>query len=270
MKTILFSLFFTLISAGQLFAAKVDTVEVHSDAMNKKIKVVVISPEGSAGGELPSLYLLHGYSGNYANWVDKVEHIKNLVDQYKYMVICPDGGYGSWYWDVPGDSEFQYETFVSKELVAYVEANYPVCREARARGITGLSMGGHGALYLAIKHQDVFGAAGSTAGGVDIRPFPNNWEIIRRLGPYKDNKDKWTDHTVMGLLHLLDPKGLKLFIDCGTSDFFYEVNRELHRQLTYLNIPHTFLSMPGGHNWDYWSKSILYQMAFFDDFFRSN
>src|SRR5690606_12802044 len=148
MKTILFSLFFTLISAGQLFAAKVDTVEVHSDAMNEKIKVVVISPEGSAGGELPSLYLLHGYSGNYANWVDTVEHSKNLVDQYKYVVICPDGGYGSWYWDAPGYSEVQYETFISKEFVTYVEANYPGRREALGRGIKGLSRGGHGALYL--------------------------------------------------------------------------------------------------------------------------
>src|SRR5690606_38753929 len=123
MKTILFSLFFTLISVGQLFAAKVDTVEVHSDAMNKKIKVVVISPEGSAGGELPSLYLLHGYSGNYANWVDKVEHIKNLVDQYKYMVICPDGGWGSWCSDARGDVEFECETVISKEWGASVEAN---------------------------------------------------------------------------------------------------------------------------------------------------
>jgi S-formylglutathione hydrolase FrmB len=238
--------------------------------MGKKIKVVVVSPERENVQPIPSLYLLHGYSGNYSNWVQKGGHVQNLVDQYNYMVICPDGGFGSWYWDVPGDKDNQYETFVSKELVDYVESNYKVCKAVGSRGITGLSMGGHGALYLAINHQDVFGAAGSTSGGVDIRPFPNNWEIAKRLGPYSDNKEKWEDHTVMGLLHLLKPNGLKIFIDCGTGDFFYEVNKELHRQLGYRNVPHVFLTMPGAHNWDYWSKSIAYQMAFFDDFFRHN
>ncbi|HMR18798.1 MAG TPA: alpha/beta hydrolase family protein [Sphingobacterium sp.] len=270
MRYFLVSLFCLFLLIEQSFAARVDTVEVHSAAMNKKIKVVVIVPEVENSHPIPSLYLLHGYSGNYSNWVERVAHIKNLVDRYNYIVICPDGGYGSWYWDIPGDKNNQYETFVSKELVAFVESQYNVCKHVGGRGITGLSMGGHGALYLAIKHQDVFGAAGSTAGGVDIRPFPNNWEITKRLGPYKDNKESWENHTVMGLLHLIEPNGLKLFIDCGTDDFFYEVNQELHRKLTYMNVPHTFLTMPGGHNWDYWQQSILYQMAFFDRYFRNH
>ena len=257
-----------MLSISQLFAAKVDTVEVYSAAMKKKIKTVVISPEKKSVAPVPTLYLLHGYSGNYSNWVLSAPYIKNLVDQYNYMVICPDGGFRSWYWDIPRDTDYQYETFVSKELVSYVEQNYPVCKDRHGRAITGLSMGGHGALYLAIRHQDVYGAAGSTAGGVDIRPFPNNWEMAKRLGPYKDNKEAWDSHTVMELLHLIEPNSLKLFIDCGTDDFFYAVNQELHRKLTYLNIPHAFVSMPGKHNWEYWSQSILLQMAFFDNYFR--
>src|SRR5690606_26913586 len=236
MKRLFSSVLFYVLFVSAAFAAKVDTIEVFSKAMNKGIKTVTILPaDYDTGKEFPVIYLLHGYGGGYGDWVNRAPAIKDLADKYSLIIVCPDGGKGSWYWDSPEDSSFKYETFVANELVNWVDSNLKTRKNREGRAITGLSMGGHGALYLAIKHQDVFGAAGSTAGGVDIRPFPNNWEIIRRLGPYKDNKDKWTDHTVMGLLHLLDPKGLKLFIDCGTSDFFYEVNKELHRQLTYLN-----------------------------------
>jgi len=249
------------------FAAQVDTISVFSKAMNKNIKTVVIRPE-STSAATATLYLLHGYSGDYSNWVNQVPELKNLVDQYGYTVVCPDGGFGSWYWDVAGDPDFQYETFVAKELVSYVEQNYAVHKDRKYRGITGLSMGGHGALYLAIRHQEVFSAVGSTAGGVDIRPFPNNWDMAKRLGTYRENAQKWNEHTVIEMTHLIAPKSLEIFIDCGTGDFFYAVNQALHQKLNYLNIPHHFLSMPGNHDWDYWRKSISYQMAFFQSIFK--
>jgi len=264
LKLVLFA-FFVIVSAA-VSAATVDTIQVQSPSMNKNIQVVVIRPENSSDKAIPTLYLLHGYGGNYSNWILKVPHIKNLVDQYNYMVVCPDGGVGSWYWDT--SSEYQYETFVTKELIAHIESNYKVCTHRSGRAITGLSMGGHGALYLAIRHQDIYGAVGSTAGGVDFRPFPHKWEIAKRLGEYSDNKQKWDVHTVMESLHLIKPNSLKIFIDCGYEDFFFQVNEELHRKLTYLNIEHTYLNMPGKHNWDYWAQSIIYQMAFFDQYFR--
>lgn len=252
----------------QLFAAKVDTVEVYSNSMGKKIKTVVIRPENN-DKPIPALYLLHGYSGNYSNWIEKVPYISTLVDRYNYMVVCPDGGYGSWYWDIADDKNYQYETFVSKELVEFMDDNYKTCQNREGRAISGLSMGGHGAMFLGIRHQDVYGAVGSTAGGVDFRPFPNNWQISERLGSYSDNRDAWDDHVVIEMLNKVKPNNLKFFIDCGTEDFFYNVNQKLHEKMTYLNIPHAFVSMPGKHNWDYWSQSILLQMAFFDNYFRN-
>ncbi|WP_159635737.1 alpha/beta hydrolase [Sphingobacterium composti Ten et al. 2007 non Yoo et al. 2007] len=260
-------LIFIFVGTQQSFASKVDTIEVYSPSMNKKIKAVVIVPDNSNDKIIPTLYLLHGYSGNYSNWVDKVPYLKTLVDRYNYMVVCPDGGFGSWYWDTT--SEFQYETFVSKELIDHIETNYKVCKHRSGRAITGLSMGGHGALYLAIRHQDIYGAVGSTAGGVDIRPFPNNWDMSKRLGEYALNKEKWNEHTVMEMLHLIKPNNLKIFIDCGYDDFFFGVNEELHKKLTYLNIQHSYLNMPGKHDWNYWAQSLPYQMAFFDQFFRN-
>jgi len=262
-----FTILFLLLTCSFAFAAKVDTLSIQSAAMGKSIKTVVISPD-KAGKGLPVLYLLHGYSGDYANWVNKVPAVKTLVDQYGFIVVCPDGGYSSWYWDIEGNKNYQYETFVSKELVDYIDGKYDTAKDRTKRGISGLSMGGHGAMYLAIRHQDTFSAVGSTAGGVDIRPFPNNWEMASRLGSYAENPEKWNQHTVMELTHLIQPKSLEIFIDCGTEDFFFGVNERLHEKLKYMNVPHRYLSMPGGHSWDYWSKSIHYQMAFFNEVFN--
>ncbi|MFD1769052.1 alpha/beta hydrolase [Sphingobacterium suaedae] len=258
----LFAMFMGLYTSH---AAKVDTVAVQSQRMKKQVKTVVISPENEQAKAV--LYLLHGYSGNYSNWVQRAPRLKELVDTYGFLVVCPDGGFDSWYWDTDR-TEYQYESFITKELLPYVEKNYHVTASRSHRAITGLSMGGHGALYLAFRHQDLFAFAGSTSGGVDIRPFPNNWNMKQRLGAYHEHPAVWDEHTVIELTHLIQPGNLQLFIDCGTEDFFFGVNNKLHEKLTYLNIPHHYLTMPGKHDWNYWSRSIDFQMAFFNQCFQ--
>jgi S-formylglutathione hydrolase FrmB len=237
--------------------------------MKKNIKAVVITPDNySSAQALPVVYLLHGYSGNYSNWIIKAKGLEELVDQYQMIIVCPDGN-NSWYWDSPVDSGYKYETYVSKELVNWIDSKYKTIRDRKGRGITGLSMGGHGALYLAFKHQDIFGAAGSMSGGVDIRPFPNNWDMALRLGKYSERPENWEQYTVINMLHLLRPNSLALLIDCGTEDFFYKVNENLHQQLLYRNIPHDYITRPGAHNWNYWQNSIQYQLLFMNNYFKS-
>ncbi|MDD4777300.1 MAG: alpha/beta hydrolase family protein [Fermentimonas sp.] len=251
-------------------SANVDTVNVFSAGMNKNIKAVVIKPDTYSEKEsFPVLYLLHGYSDSYDGWVTKVPSIKDLSDLYNIIVICPDGGFNSWYWDSPVDSAYQYETFVVKELIDWVDGNLKTIPSREGRAITGLSMGGHGGLYLAFRNQDVFGVCGSMSGGVDIRPFPNNWGMSNYLGVQSENPENWNEYTVMGLLHLLTPNRLKIIIDCGTEDFFYEVNERLHKELLYRNIPHDYISRPGGHTWEYWTNAIKYQMLYFNEYFKS-
>lgn len=258
-----------VLSVNLSSAATVDTVEVFSKAMGKNIKTVTILPDNyDAETALPVLYLLHGYGGDYKNWVNRVPEIKDLADRYSMIIVCPDGGHGSWYWDSEVDESFQYETFVAKELVAWVDGEFKTHKERAARAITGLSMGGHGALYLAMKHQDVFGAGGSMSGGVDIRPFPKNWDMAKRLGSYAENPDRWEKHTVINQTHLLTPGSLELLIDCGTEDFFYQVNEALHDKLLARNIPHTYIVRPGTHNWDYWKDAIHYQVLFMHRYFQ--
>jgi S-formylglutathione hydrolase FrmB len=271
MKRIIF-----LFAIGFLFslvtrASVTDTISTFSNSMEKQIKAVVITPDGyDKARECPVLYLLHGYSGNYSDWVKKDKSLSLLADQYQMIIVCPDGGFSSWYFDSPVDKTIRYETYVSKELISFIDGKYKTIKNRKGRAITGLSMGGHGALYLAFRHQDIFGAAGSMSGGVDIRPFPNNWDIKERLGSYDKNKDNWENNTVINMVNLLTPKSLALIFDCGTEDFFFQVNRKLHEELLYRNIPHDFITRPGGHSWPYWMNSIEYQALFFSNYFRES
>ncbi len=259
-------LFLTFIS----FAATVDTVMTFSPSMKKNIKAVVIKPDGyNTGKHFPVVYLLHGYGGNWADWITKAPSIKTYVDQYNLIIVCPDGNVGSWYMDSPVDSNWKYETYVSKELVSWVDIHYSTIANRKGRAITGLSMGGHGGLYLGFKHQDVYGVAGSMSGGVDLTPFPNNWDLSKRLGTYADYPGRWENNSVLNLTHLLTPNSLAIIFDCGTDDFFYKVNVKLHEKLLYSNIPHDFIVRPGAHNWDYWNNSIAYQLLFMNNYFTN-
>lgn len=213
------------------------------------------------------MYLLHGYSGNYAQWMNDAPQLAQKADELQMILVCPDGGYGSWYINSPVDTSFQYETFISKELVAYVDARYKTIADKNHRAVTGLSMGGHGGLYVSIRNKEVFGAAGSLCGGVDIRPFPNNWDLIKRLGDTICCKQNWEQYTVMNVVNQLKNNELKLIIDCGLGDFFLDVNRALHQKLMAMNIEHDYIERPGKHDKAYWSNAIDYQLLFFKKWF---
>jgi S-formylglutathione hydrolase FrmB len=257
------------------FAARVDTILVHSTAMNKDIKCVIIQPSTTktsrhtTAAPLSVIYLLHGYSGNYAQWPSTAPQLQKEADEMNILFVSPDGGYDSWYFDSPIDSSVRYETFMSKELIPYIDTHYPTIPDRTHRAITGLSMGGHGALYLAIRHKDLFGAAGATSGGVDFRPFPDNWGIKKDLGTITEHKENWDNNTVFTLADNLSNGDLKIIFDCGTSDFFLTVNRNLHQKLLDKKIDHDYIERPGGHNGQYWKNSIDYQVLFFWKYFQA-
>lgn len=211
--------------------------------------------------------MLHGYGGNARSWVGLKPELPKIADEKGIIFVCPDGK-NSWYWDSPKNQAYRYETFVASELVKYTDKNYATIPEKNGRAITGLSMGGHGALWLAIRHKEIFGAGGSTSGGVDIRPFPKNWEMNKQLGDYESDKTLWDQHTVITQVDKIKDGDLALIIDCGEQDFFLEVNKALHKVLLEKNISHDFITRPGGHNGQYWNNSIDYQILFFDKFFK--
>ena len=244
---------------------QVDTISVFAPKMHKEIKNVVIVPKDySKSKNYPVLYLLHGYSDNYAKWVKTVPSIKELSTEHQMIIICPDGGYSSWYMDSPLDSTFQYETYITKDLLEYVDTHYSTIKDRSSRAITGLSMGGHGALYLGIRNKNLFAHAGSMSGGVDLRTSTKSFDLAKRLGSIETRPEEWDNRSVVNMVNSLKNKELDLIIDCGVSDFFYQINAALHRRLIALNIDHDFIERPGSHNWVYWTNSIQYQMLFFD------
>lgn len=253
-----------------LFAYQIDTLFVQSDAMKKSIANLVILPanyEQQIEG-FSVVYLLHGAGGNYSSWNEKASNLSQLADLYNIIIVCPDGGRTSWYFDSPVDKSMRYETYIAQELIKSVDAEYNTNPVKEHRAIAGLSMGGHGALYLSIKNPTIWGAAGSMSGGVDIRPFPNNWDLPKRLGVMETHVENWEENTVINLVDALKYKDLKLIIDCGVDDFFYKVNLDLHHKLLAQKTPHHFISRPGGHNWSYWNQAVLYQILFFTEFFK--
>lgn len=258
-----------LLLALPLSAAKVDTLMVKSPSMNKEVQVVVVTPDVASGKqavECPVLYLLHGYGGHAKTWIQIKPNLPEIADEKGIIFVCPDGK-DSWYWDSPKNPAYRYETFVSSELVNYIDRNYKTIADRKGRAIAGLSMGGHGAMWLGIRHKDVFGAAGSTSGGVDIRPFPQNWSMNKQLGEMASNKKVWDEHTVVNQLDKIQNGDLALIIDCGEDDFFLNVNKDFHNRLLGRKINHDFITRPGEHNGKYWNNSIDYQILFFSKFF---
>jgi S-formylglutathione hydrolase FrmB len=266
----LFLLFIICISSNVVFG-QIDTIEVYSKVMGRSIPSLVITPKDYdvENDKLPVLYLLHGAGGYFSNWLFRVPEIEQYADDYNLIIVCPDGDKASWYIDSPIDSSSQYESYITKELVPAIDQNYRTIRQRRGRAITGLSMGGHGAFYLAFRNQDVWGAAGSMSGGVDIIPFAEEWNMDEILGSYREHKKNWQNNSVINLTNLLDGE-LRLIFDCGTEDFFAEVNEALHQKLINEEVPHEYTIRPGNHNWDYWRNSIKYHLIFFDTFFHSS
>lgn len=250
-----------------LQAAKVDTLQVKSPSMNKNVEVVIVCPDAAATKACPVIYLLHGHGGNARTWVDIKPNLPAIADEKGIFFVCPDGK-NSWYWDSPLNADVRYETFISKELVEYIDTHYKTVPDREGRAITGLSMGGHGAMWNAIRHSDVFSAAGSTSGGVDIRPFPKNWNMSDQLGTQEKYPENWEKHTVINLVPTLQKGQLTLIFDCGESDFFLEVNKNYHEALLKQGIDHDFITRPGVHDSKYWNNSIDYQILFFQKHFQ--
>ena len=263
------SFFLAMVTFLFVEAGTADSISVFSKGMKKNVPCTIVKPTNYKNNNerLGVVYLLHGYSGNHRQWLNDAPQLLALADTYNMLIVCPDGGFSSWYFDSPIDSTVRYETFISDELISYIDHHYRTIGNKTGRAISGLSMGGHGGLFIASRHIDVFGAAGSMAGGVNLRPFPKNWDISKRIGDTACCEENWRKYSVINNVDKLSNNDLKLIVDCGYSDFFLEVNRELHQKLVNLKIDHDYIERPGGHNKEYWGSSVNYQLLFFRKFF---
>ena len=134
-------------------AFSVDTISVSEPRLlDNPMPALVAVPDAAADTSLrfPTVYLLHGYGGDHTNWLAKQPRIGELADRYGIVVVTPGAG-NTWYFDAPGKPGQQVETFFIEALVPYIDANYPTIDSRAKRAISGLSMGGHGALRMATR-----------------------------------------------------------------------------------------------------------------------
>lgn len=264
------------------YAAKVDTLQVPSTAMGKTYKAAVVTPNSYAKSKsaFPVMYLLHGAYGHFGDWLKNTPNkklVQTLSDQYNMIIVMPEGETFSFYLDSPVNKESQFETFITQEVIQKVDKTYRTIANRTGRVITGLSMGGHGALYLSARHPDLFCAAGSMSGAVDMGAMLNrdsSAQVVKLMQPVFGDKsgssEMYEQNSVLGMLDKLKANKLPLIVDCGVDDFLIEPNRELHRRLVYNKVEHDYTERPGAHTWDYWENSLPYHVLFFNKILLKN
>ncbi len=233
------------------------SVHFKAESIAKATSMNVIVPDGE--GPFPVLYLLHGLSDDYSSWLRRTS-IERYVEGMGLMVVMPDG-HRSFYVNDPRPGGFAYEDHIVKDVVGFVDRTFSTVASRGGRAIAGLSMGGYGAMMLAMRHPDMFrttcshsGALGFTHSPVPDRPDLN--PLIESL--QADRYDCFT------LAEKLAAGGseLAIRIDCGTEDFLLGQNREFHAHLERLGIEHVYEEYPGEHNWGHWDEHIRQTLAF--------
>lgn len=272
MKHLIPTMIFALFSLSLSIAAEHRNGSVHSPSMQRQIPVTMIFPEGytsSKDARFPVVYALHGAGGNNLHYADPARTLGKMADRYQTIVVVPDGGKTSWWLDSPIDPKYQYETFVIKELIPHIDQNYQTLAQREKRAITGGSMGGHGACYLGFRHKDLFGAVGNIFGGVDLRPFPNNWDIKHRIGAIEQNPENWEKFSVLSLLDDLKPGELAILTMVGHEDFFLSVNREMNARLQKNGVQHFYIETQGKHETAYEDLAFPVMFRFIHNYFTT-
>ena len=266
-------------------AAQVDSLDVPSKVMNKPYKAAVVLPSAysSSKNAYPVLYLLHGGGGHFSDWLKQTPDkmlVKNLADQYNIIIVMPEGETFGWYLDSPFDPVSKFETYITKEVLPKIDNTYRTIRSSKGRVITGLSMGGHGAMYLSTRHPDLFGAAGTMSGAMDMNytkfriseDFKNSIKdrFQKLLGTSDPTSEIFVKNSIVNMAETIKKNAMPVIIDCGVDDFLIEVNRELHRRLVYNNTPHEYTERAGSHTWEYWQNALPYHLLFFSKFLKNN
>ncbi len=255
-------------------AGRVLEYRYHSPARNKDVPFFVAAPKFSAKrpGPFPVVWLLHGAWDGPASWVTHLgeARLAGLADRLGLILVMPDGEPFGWYLD---GRETAIETHVTVELQALIR-EWPRA-DTRRQAITGLSMGGHGALTLALKHPDLFRAAGAMSAVTDLSAHAGRahtadpqLKIDRVLGPSGPGGAAWRPYGALGLTGSAPRAwaGRPLILGVGQGDrLTLAENRAFHQLLTDLNIKHVYAETPGGHDWPYWSAQLPIQLEFLSE-----
>ena len=237
---------------------------VHSAALGREMKYRVLLPEGydSSLRRYPVLYLLHGLGGNYRDWTTR----SNLADYTRSLpliVVMPDGENG-WYTNAM-DGSARVEDYIFTDLPADVVQKFRTINSRYGRAIAGLSMGGYGALKMALKRPSAFAVVGAFSGAFEVtRPgrlerligAAESERITRIFGPPDSATRKEND--VFTLAAAMKPSAAPfVYVDCGIADNeLIAANREVASALHKAGVAYEYHEVAGGHTWDYWDRQV--------------
>src|SRR5690606_10651412 len=204
----------------------------------------------------PVVYLLHGYGGNYREWerIGVAEQARDLA----VILVMPEGDRSFWV-NAHESPEARWEDWIVKEVVPHVDRTFRTIPHREGRAISGLSMGGYGAMILGLRHPDLFASIASHSGALNVPAGSFGGEIGQRLerifGP-AGSESRSTYDPLAVLEKLAAEKRPHLYIDCGSSDFLLEANRAFVRELARRRIDYEYREVPGGHDFAYWKRNV--------------
>ena len=249
---------------------RVLTIQFESKLVGKTLPYNVLLPVNynqadSKTKRYPVIYLLHGLTGHYNNWLDKTKLV-DYTAAYEFIIVMPEGNDG-WYTDSVNVPTNKYESYILQELIPDVEKRFRASSERESRAIAGLSMGGYGALKFGVKHPELFVFAASLSGALDAASWTEadlkGLEFIwRTLQPVfgAEKSETRVANDLRKLFSELTAQRIAalpyVYVDCGTEDGLLEINRSFVDILTKQKIPHEYRQLPGNHSWTYWDAQV--------------
>jgi len=246
-------------------AARHETLKLDSKLMAREMPYRIILPQSYrvSTSRYPVIYLLHGLTGHYDNWIDRTK-LTDYTLPLNVIIVTPEGDNG-WYTDSVAKPNDKYESYIIKELIPEIDKKFRTVSTRDGRAIAGLSMGGFGALKFGLKYPEMFYLAGSFSGALGATSFTEKsaGNLIGKsidgiFGPDTSESRKAND--LFAMVKGATPEKIKtwpyLYVDCGTEDFLFQNNREFAALLADKRVPHEFRQLPGAHNWRFWEAQV--------------
>lgn len=265
-----------------------ESLSMDSKVLDYDVEYSVYLPEDYATSErsYPVVYLLHGYTDDETGWTQFGE-VKRLADagiaagDFPPMVIIMPDARVTWYMNDQGGTE-RWEDMFIEEFMPYVESQYRIRQKKEFRGISGLSMGGFGALRLSMAHPDLFAACAAYSSAVwtaeefmEMSPEAYEQRFAKLFGAGLKGSDRLTDHwRAHSVLDIVKDKPaselrkVRYYFDCGDEDFLAVGNASLHIALRQKRINHEYRVRDGSHSWSFWRTSLPIGLAFIGESFR--
>lgn len=207
----------------------------------------------------PTLYLLHGLPDDHTAWLRRTS-LESYAENLQLAIVMPAAN-RSFYTDMAAGP--RYWTFISEELPAVARHFFPLATEREANFVAGLSMGGYGALKLALTYPERYAAAASLSGVLDVARYAKDElangqaEMRHIFGDPAGLANSANDlFRLAALLAASNRPRPKLYQWCGTDDFLYADNLRFQEHTQTLNLPTTCEEGPGGHDWSCWDVEI--------------